>query len=141
MVEVATATNQIERSANQSVVDVLVFLSERGASTEVIALAMRRAGISAEVACILAQCVASMRKSPHALQTPTSPRQIYRSGRAAEIILQKLIGLVILAGIIWGFGITLGFAVGMEMGFAQGVEDGLDRIGLFLSLQGGALRF
>jgi hypothetical protein len=125
---ITTTANQTDIDTRRSLVDVLKFLSRSGASTEVIQLAMVRGGISIEVARILAQCVASTPMAPPALPAPMGPRKIDGTGRAAEIALQKITGLVIYAGIIWGVGIALGFAIGMEMGFAQGVEDGLDRV-------------
>lgn len=125
MAQITTATKQPDIHGRGGVLDILVFLSRRGASIEVIQLAMVRAGISVEVARLLAQCVVSTRAAPPAA---VAPRTLDRSGRVAEIALQKLIGLVILVAIIWGVGITLGFAIGMEMGFTQGLENGLDRV-------------
>jgi len=132
VVEIKMDTKPANLDSRRSLMEVLEFLSRRGVSTEVIQLAMVRAGISLEVARILAQCVATTPATtpaaPAALPSPAAPRQLDRSGRAAQIALQKMIGLMVLVGVIWGIGITLGFAVGMEMGFAQGVEDGLARI-------------
>ena len=128
MDEIRTDAKPTNLDGRRSLMEVLEFLARRGVSTEVIQLAMVRGGISLEVARILAQCVATTPAAPAALPSPPAPRQSDRSGRAAEIALRKLIGLMVLVGVVWGIGITLGFAVGMEMGFAQGVEDGLDRV-------------
>lgn len=121
-----TTTGRSEDDTRRKATDILVYLFKRGASTEVIQLAMVRAGLSVEIARTLAQCVGSARMAYPPMPAQNVRRQIDRSGRAAEIALHKLINFVILVGVIWVVGITLGFAVGMEMGYAKGIENGLD---------------
>jgi hypothetical protein len=138
----AEITEQEKQTENRrSLIDVLEFLTRRGVSVDVIQLAMVRAGISVEVARILAQCVVTTPNSPEpaAAATPTEPPLPIpvlndRASRAAEIALQKMMGWAVVVAVIWGFGITLGFAVGMEMGLAQGVEAGLDRVARIVGL-------
>jgi hypothetical protein len=131
---------QIEN--RRSLMEVLEFLARRGVSVDVIQLAMVRAGISVEVARILAQCVVTTPQPTEpaeavdaiAPRLPPMPMHNARTGRTAEIALQKMLGFAVMIIVIWGFGITLGFAVGMEMGLVQGVEAGLDRVAQLVSV-------
>ena len=123
----------------RSLMEVLEFLVNRGASTETIRLAMVRAGITTEVAHVLSQCVVAPEtvaapENASATTAPSSavPARAYgASSRAAGLALQKLLGLIVMVGLIYGVGILLGFSAGMELGRAQGlqsIEAGLDRI-------------
>ena len=132
MVNIAQVSDQADQ--RRSLMEVLEFLTRRGVSADVIQLSMVRAGISVEVARILAQCIVTIPAQPAAPlpslppRIQSAPMQNDQSSRAAEIALRKLIGLMINIAVIWGVGITLGFVVGIEMGLAQGLEAGLDRV-------------
>lgn len=144
MANIAEEQEQFEK--RRSLMEVLEFLTRRGVSVDVIKLAMVRAGISTEVAHLLAQYVVTAPQQPPvapplpaAQAEATAPSPALRgsdvSSRAAELALRKLIGGIVLVGVIWGVGITLGFAVGMEVGISQGIETGLNHIIRVVGLQ------
>lgn len=110
--------------ARRNLLDALEFLANRGATPDMIRLAMERAGISAEVARVLSQCVVTT--APQSLPAPLPA--IPDTGKAASRALRKLAGFVLTVVFLWGAGLALGFAVGMELGLAQGLESGLDAV-------------
>jgi len=130
-----TADKPIPVSGAPQLLQVLQHLAHRGASVDVIRLAMVRGGISEDVARLLAPCVVSTRKMP---ASPPAPEPAVLpivpaptaadTGRAAEAALRAMMRGVMLIAVVWVFGIALGFVVGMELGVAQGIEDGLDRL-------------
>jgi len=130
-----TAEKPIQVSAAPQLLQVLQHLAQRGASVDVIRLAMVRGGISEDVARLLAPCVVSTRKmpdpspAPEPAVLPIAPvSRAPDTGRAAEAALRAMMRGVMLVAVVWVFGIALGFVVGMELGVAQGIEDGIDRL-------------
>jgi hypothetical protein len=131
----------------RSLMEVLEFLVQRGANTDTLRLAMVRAGITEEVARVLAQCIVSpesiappaeaqavaeparVEPPPRAVEPQPAPihkTSHHSSGRAAEKALRSMLGAIFMIAAIWGVGIVLGFAVGLELGVAQGLERGID---------------
>jgi len=109
----------------RSLMEVMEFLVNRGASTETIRLAMIRAGITKEVARVLSQCVASPETVAAHANAPaaTAPaRGNSVSSRSAKSAPQNFLASIVMVALLSGVGAALGFSVGMERGLAQGLN-------------------
>lgn len=107
----------------KNLLDVLMFLERRGTAPEVIALAMRRAGIQADVARLLSRC-------PVATQVPQERPAAAddRIGIAAERALRGTLRLLATWLLVFGSALLVGLAFGYELGAAAGFEAGMDRL-------------
>jgi hypothetical protein len=109
----------------RNLIEVLQFLADRGVSADVVRLAMVRAGIPADLALALSQCVVS---SQPLLPSPAPRRASPDTGRAASLALRGLVRVSVVVFLYLGLGLALGFSLGMEMGLAQGLEHGIDQV-------------
>jgi hypothetical protein len=116
-----------ERIERDSLLDVLLFLERRGASPDVIALAMQRAGIQADVARLLSRCGTAMETPPPAQSCSTLAAPV-RTGIAAERALRGGLRLVVVWLLIFGSAMVAGIAIGYESGIVAGWEAGVDRL-------------
>lgn len=119
-------TSAPERIDRDSLLDVLLFLERRGASPDVIALAMQRAGIQADVARLLSRCGAAT-DTPPVIRSCLAPPAPNRTGIAAERALRAVMRLVAIWLVLFGSALMAGTAIGYESGVAAGWEAGMDR--------------
>lgn len=141
-----TSTATTAAISRHQLLDVLVFLERRGATADVLKLAMMRADIHPDVAQLLAQCIASgqlqpldatlpaaVAATPAALPAPLPMARPREKRHASHLALLWLLR----TGVVWGLflagGLALGFAFGVDAGIAHGIEQGLDRLQLALA--------